>query len=119
MGWFNELQRVSVWPENAARLSDAFGDIDVSGLLGTPRAPTLVLHARGDLVCPFSEGRCLAAAIPGAQLVALESANHILLDGEPAFERLLAEVEGFVQGLDRAGAEGAPAQAPRPPAPAD
>ena len=43
------------------------------------------LHARGDRVVPVEEGRLLAARIPGARLVLLESANHILLADEPAW----------------------------------
>ena len=45
--------------------------------------PTLVLHARDDAICPIAEGRLLAAAIPGAEFVELDSRNHILLEHEP------------------------------------
>ena len=51
-------------------------------------APTLVAHARGDRVVPVEEGRLLAARIPGARFVLLESANHILLSDEPAWQRV-------------------------------
>ncbi len=51
--WVNDLQRVSTSPENAARLLQAFGDIDVTQLLPRVAAPTLVLHSRGDAPCPF------------------------------------------------------------------
>ncbi|MEA2935280.1 MAG: hypothetical protein QOD74_1926, partial [Variibacter sp.] len=37
-----------------------------------------------------------ARAIPGARFVALESQNHILLPKEPAWERMMAEVEAFL-----------------------
>ena len=58
--------------------------------------PTLVLHARDDHVVPFEEGRILAREIPGARFVPLDSRNHILLETEPAWERLLAEVRDFL-----------------------
>lgn len=95
IGWFNDLQRRTVTPENACRLQEVFGHIDVSDLLPQVRVPTLVIHARGDLVAPFEAGRGLAAAIPGARFVALDSNNHILLAQEPAFGRFLDEVRGF------------------------
>jgi pimeloyl-ACP methyl ester carboxylesterase len=59
--------------------------------------PTLVLHARDDRRVPLEQGRLLAAAIPGARFVTLDSSNHILLADEPAWTRFLAEVEGFLE----------------------
>jgi DNA-binding NarL/FixJ family response regulator len=67
------------------------------------RVPTLILHCRGDMRVPFEEGRKLAAAIPGARFVPLESGNHVLLPEEPAWEVLNAEVASFL-------GEGSPAQ---------
>lgn len=60
------------------------------------RAPTLVLHARGDGVATFGEGRKLAALIPGAQFVPLEGRNHVLLESEPAWPRFVEEVRRFL-----------------------
>ena len=97
MNWFNELQRKSVSPENAAKLHSAFGNINVSGLLGQVSTPTLVLHARDDAVVPFEQGREFASGIPNARFVPLDSGNHILLHNEPAFTRFLREVHDFVQ----------------------
>jgi pimeloyl-ACP methyl ester carboxylesterase len=93
--WFNELQRVTVSPENASRLHVAFGQIDVSALLPEVRVPVLVLHARGDMAVPFQSGREFATRIADARFVALDSENHILLAGEPAFAHFIQEVRGF------------------------
>lgn len=84
--WFNELCRITAEPDMAVRLLKARGEIDVTDLLPRVRVPTLVVHARDDEVVPFREGRRLAAEIPGAEFVALESCNHILLPDEPAWE---------------------------------
>ena len=65
-------------------------------LLGKVQAPTLVLHSRDDDVIPIAEGHILAAGIPGAQFVELDSKNHILLETEPAWERFCAEVLEFM-----------------------
>jgi len=96
--WFNELQRVSASPENAYRITEAIADADVTPLLASIRAPTLVLHATQDAMVGLEEGRLLAAGIPGARFVSLESQNHLLLDDEPAFARFLAEVRAFLAG---------------------
>ncbi|AYG63711.1 alpha/beta fold hydrolase (plasmid) [Rhizobium jaguaris] len=96
MDWFDELQRISVSPGNAGRLHEAFGEIDVSDVLSQVTVPTLVLHARKDAVVPFQSGREFAAGIPGARFVDLDSANHILLSSEPAFEQFIREVRRFV-----------------------
>jgi DNA-binding winged helix-turn-helix (wHTH) protein/alpha-beta hydrolase superfamily lysophospholipase len=95
MNWYNELQRMTVDPEMAEQLHHAFGDFDVSALLPKVKVPTLVMHAREDVICPFSAGLALAQGIPGARFVPLESSNHILLPDERAFSRLISELEGF------------------------
>ena len=94
--WFNELQRVSATPENAARMCAAFHMLDVRELVPRLDLPTLVLHATGDLRIPFNEGRLLASMIPGAGFVPLESRNHLLLESEPAWSRFLREVRAFL-----------------------
>jgi pimeloyl-ACP methyl ester carboxylesterase len=55
--WFNEMQRVSASPENAARFLAAVGDIDVTDLLAKVTVPTLVMHARDEARVPFEAGR--------------------------------------------------------------
>ena len=94
----SELQRVSSSPADALRILRSFYEIDVSESLPRISCPTLVLHARGDLRVGFEEGRSIAAAIPGARFVPLESDNHILLEHEPAFARFFAELDAFLPG---------------------
>lgn len=94
--WWTDLQRATTSADTAIRFRDACDEIDVSALLPLVRAPTLVLHSRGDTVSPFEEGRRIAAAIPHARFVELDSDNHVVMEGEPAWFRLLEEVEGFL-----------------------
>jgi pimeloyl-ACP methyl ester carboxylesterase len=78
----------------------AFGslsNIDVTGLLPSVRAPTLVLHCRNDAVQPFEEGRRMAAGISGSRFVALDGGNHLILEQEPAWARFLDEVTRFLE----------------------
>jgi pimeloyl-ACP methyl ester carboxylesterase/DNA-binding CsgD family transcriptional regulator len=95
IAWFNELCRRTSSGEMAARLLEARSQVEVSGLLGEIKAPTLVIHSRDDEVCPISEARHLAAGIPNAQFVELDSRNHILLEDEPAWARFQDAVLDF------------------------
>jgi pimeloyl-ACP methyl ester carboxylesterase/DNA-binding CsgD family transcriptional regulator len=99
----SELQRVSATPRDAVRLLRAMWELDVSASLPNVRSPTLVVHARGDLRCPFEQGRAIASTIPEARFVPLESQNHILLEHEPAFEQFFDELNTFVPGAPGAG----------------
>jgi class 3 adenylate cyclase/pimeloyl-ACP methyl ester carboxylesterase len=96
VGTFNELQRKTTSTECAARYYDTTGEIDVVGLLADLQVPTLVMHARADAQVPFECGRQLAAGIPGAKFVALQSNNHLLLEQDPATERFFEEVRLFL-----------------------
>jgi serine/threonine protein kinase/TolB-like protein/pimeloyl-ACP methyl ester carboxylesterase/Flp pilus assembly protein TadD len=96
MNWFNQLQRVAASPENAHRILTASGDIDVLDLLPRVAVPTLVFHCREDALVPFENGRTMAAAIPGARFVPLNSKNHLLLETEPAWQVFLSEVRDFL-----------------------
>ena len=95
VGWFNDLCRKTTSPEIAARLLETRATIDVLELLDRVQAPTLILHSRDDDVIPIEEGHILAAGIPGAQFVELDSKNHIILESEPAWQRFCAEVLDF------------------------
>lgn len=98
---FNEMQRRTTSPDNAARLMSSFGDFDAAEQLARVRAPTLVVHSRHDALIPFSWGREMAAGIPGARFVPLESHNHLLLREEPAWGRFVTELRRFLGEPDR------------------
>lgn len=94
--WFNELQRVSTSPGNAVRMLRRFEDVDVSDLLPQVRCPTLVLHATRDMRVPFAEGRLIAGGIEQARLAPLDSANHLMVQSDPAWPRWQEEVREFL-----------------------
>jgi pimeloyl-ACP methyl ester carboxylesterase/DNA-binding CsgD family transcriptional regulator len=94
--WFNDLERVTATPENAAAIVEAIYQVDISTEAESIRVPTLILHARNDARVPFEEGRRLATLIPSARFVPLESRNHVLLKDEPAWPRFLQEFRAFV-----------------------
>jgi pimeloyl-ACP methyl ester carboxylesterase/DNA-binding winged helix-turn-helix (wHTH) protein len=94
--WLVDLQRITTSPENAARIRNACDEIDVVDLLPKVQAPTLVIHCRHDNVAPVEQGRLLARSIPHAKFVTLDSDNHVVLAGEPAWPRLVGEIDAFL-----------------------
>jgi len=103
--WFNDLCRRTTTPEIATRLLTARGNLDVRDLLRQVRVPTLVVHARNDEIVPFAAGKRLAAEIPNAEFVALDSRNHILLADEPAWAQFKDAVLDFTGRPRAAGTE--------------
>jgi len=69
--------------------------LDVSHLLRSVQVPTLVVHARDDIV-PIQLGRFLADAIPGARMLEVEGSDHAPWFTEP--EVIAGEVEQFLTG---------------------
>ena len=113
MTWVDELMRRSTTTENAVAFRRARMDVDVTDLLPQLDVPTLVMHSRGDQMNPIAGSRRLAAEIPGARLVTLESDNHVLLDGEPATEVFFAALADFLAPDAAAAATGVPVEVPR------
>jgi pimeloyl-ACP methyl ester carboxylesterase/DNA-binding CsgD family transcriptional regulator len=99
MAWYDELQRRSTSAETAIRLYRARAEVDVTELAPRVTASALVAHATGDRVVPFEEGRILASLLPTAELLPLESTNHILLADEPAWTEFLAALHAFLGAL--------------------
>jgi len=98
--WWDDLQRVSTSPGNAARVMQACDEIDVRDLLPSVSVPTLVFHCDRDQVTPPEEGRILASEIPDARFVPLPSANHVLLADEPAWKIFAHELGVFLGWRD-------------------
>lgn len=100
LAWFDEFQRQTTSPRNAARFQDAFGDIDVRHRLDQIQVPTIVLHSKGDQRIPLAQGREVASGIPDAHFVPLESRNHVLVDYEPAWRTAMNAVRHFMKAHD-------------------
>ncbi|MDH5821957.1 alpha/beta fold hydrolase [Luteimonas sp. RD2P54] len=96
LDWFNEFQRRTASAENAVRFLEAFSTIDVRHRLADVRAPTLVIHARGDQRVPIEQGAALASGIREAELVTLDCDSHLPLDREPAHAHMLACIHRFL-----------------------
>jgi DNA-binding NarL/FixJ family response regulator len=97
MEWVDDLQRMSTSTANMLAAREARKHDDVRDLLPSIGQPTLVLHARGDQTMPFALGMEVAAAIPDARMVTLESRDHMLLPGEPASRVFHEEMTAFLE----------------------
>jgi class 3 adenylate cyclase/pimeloyl-ACP methyl ester carboxylesterase len=104
---FNELQRVSASADNVVGVMTAVLDMDVTQLLPQVRAPTLVIHRRGDTAVPFESGRELATGIPGARFLPLDGRNHWPLPSEPGVAVMGKAIFEFL-GEGEEGAAAAP-----------
>jgi hypothetical protein len=75
--WFDELQRVSTSPENAARLLERGAEIDVRPLLPQIKAPTLVYTAIATALCLRSAAaRCRRDPWRAVRLAAERESPH-------------------------------------------
>jgi len=93
---FNQLLRLTTTAENGVALLRTLVESDMQDLLPNLLCPTLVFHSRQSAVLTFDEGRQVAALVPDARFVPLESRNHILLDTEPAWKQFVHELDEFL-----------------------
>lgn len=91
-----KFERMSCSPGAIKTLLQMNRRIDVTSILPTVRVPTLVLHSRADAMVPVSEGKKLAAAIPGAKYVEHDSLPHACF--VTGSEQLAGDIEEFVTG---------------------
>jgi len=97
LAWFDEFQRRSTSPTNAALFQEAFGHIDVRHRLAEVDVPTIVFHSKEDQRIPLELGRALADGIRDAEFVPLDSRNHILVDKEPALQVCTRRIGRFLE----------------------
>ncbi|MEO0772921.1 MAG: alpha/beta fold hydrolase [Pseudomonadota bacterium] len=92
---FVEMQARSITAENAVLLRKAVDRFDVLEDLPHVTQPVLVVHAQGDGVHPMSQGQLLASRLPNAEFRMLDSANHVPLPQDPAWEELISAILSF------------------------
>jgi pimeloyl-ACP methyl ester carboxylesterase/DNA-binding CsgD family transcriptional regulator len=103
--WWRRLEQETATPDVATRTLGVLQGIDVLDLARQVQAPTLVAHARSDARIPFEQGMALASAIPGAQFLPLDSANHVLLEDEAAWPVLCDALVDFLPPAEPAPAD--------------
>jgi pimeloyl-ACP methyl ester carboxylesterase len=96
LDWFNEYLLLAANAKNAAALMSAFADWDVRSKLTRIKVPTLVIHSLGDKAVPALSGREIAATIPGAEFIGLDSTSHLLLEHEPSAQQFIDIIHDFI-----------------------
>ncbi|MUL82515.1 MULTISPECIES: adenylate/guanylate cyclase domain-containing protein [unclassified Mycolicibacterium] len=89
------FERMSASPGMARATLEAAFRIDIRPILPTIAAPTLVVHASGDLI-PVQGGRYLADHIPGARMLEVDGADHAPWIVDP--DEIASEIEEFLTG---------------------
>jgi len=79
---FARYQRACSTAETARSLLAMSYGLDVEGLLGSVRAPTLVVQRDHDRAVPLAQAESLAEGIVGAQLVVLPGRSHLPYMGD-------------------------------------
>ena len=85
--FFTRLQHDSATLEDFVAFLKADDQIDTTALLSQIRAPTLVVHLRGDQIVPLEYGRQIAALIPGARFVIVEGRDKLVVAGDGEAEQ--------------------------------
>jgi pimeloyl-ACP methyl ester carboxylesterase len=94
--WWSRYLRMSASPASAWALNNMNYEIDVRQLLPSIRVPTLVIHATRDRTIPIESGRYLAEHMPEAQLIELDTEDHLPYVGCP--EEIVDHIEEFLTG---------------------
>jgi DNA-binding winged helix-turn-helix (wHTH) protein/predicted alpha/beta hydrolase family esterase len=90
------LQAASADAERAVAIRNCCSYYDEVGVLQAVKAPVLVAHSLNDSIHPFSQAQLIAAHLPDARILQLETSNHLISPHEPAFETLMQAIEGFL-----------------------
>ncbi len=95
-----KMMRQSGTTEAMTMLRDAVNHTSVLHLLPKVQCPTLIVHGRKDTVHPLSEAKRLASGIPNAELLILETANHLPLLGHTTWETFFEAFSSFLKSSE-------------------
>ena len=84
----------------ALRIRDLVNADSVADLLHKVTCPTLIVQGRDNAVHPLSEAHKLASGIPNAELVVLDTANHVPMPGNSVWDDYLATLLAFLDTPD-------------------
>jgi class 3 adenylate cyclase len=93
--WTTYWLSAASWPESADEIT-AMGPVDIRGLLGAVRVPTLVLHRTGDGAADVRASRYMAERLPSATLRELPGDDHFPFFGDQ--DAVVAMTQEFLTG---------------------
>ena len=83
-------------PQNLSRYREVIDNFDITELLPRIQVPCLVLHCKDDRMHPIEQGRILAAGIPDARFITLNSDNHNITENDPCWPVDEREIHAFL-----------------------
>jgi class 3 adenylate cyclase len=92
--WWARFERLSASPSAVIKLRQMNSEIDVTPILPSIQAPTLIIHRVDDVRCSVKNARDMAAAIRNAKMVELPGKDHLVWLEESGI--VLAEIRKFV-----------------------
>ena len=92
----SHMVRTASDKEQVAKMREFLNSTDIGDMLPKVKAPTLILHSRGDILHPISEAQRLALGIEGSELISLDSNNHYILPHEDDWDFHLSKIESFL-----------------------
>lgn len=98
--YWARYQQLSASPASAMRSFWAAVNTDVTDLLDTIEAPTLVLHPERDLIAPVAWGRYLADRIRDAQFIGLDSDVDLICVSD-VIDEMARHIDAFIGHLGR------------------
>lgn len=93
------IERLCASPGMARATLASGSRLDVSDLLDSVDVPTLIVHAKGDLV-PIQNARMMARRIPGARLLEVDGVDHAPWFSSP--DEIVGEIEELLTGTRHA-----------------
>lgn len=98
--WWAKFERLGASPSAVIELRKNNAEIDVTSVLPSIQAPTLILHRTGDLRIRVKAAREMANAIPNAKLVELPGDDHFVwLDDTGTVIEEIRKFVGATQAL--------------------
>lgn len=97
--WHQRYERLSADQDSLRELLELTFDNDVREVVGSIRAPLLVLHRIDDRVVPIARSRELLELNPRARLIELDGSDHVFYAGDT--EEWLRAFEHFVTAAVR------------------
>lgn len=102
---FKRFFRMSWSPSAAAARMASAQNLDLRGELRTLQLPTLVVQSRENDFCPVEHGRYLAARLPQAEYLELESSANMVWLKDDCLPEIARALEAFLTGEVRATAD--------------
>jgi DNA-binding CsgD family transcriptional regulator len=84
-------------PDGSLKQQEAF-DHSLHATTTPGNAERIICTHATNSIIPFEGGRAIAALIPDARFVPLETRNHDILADEPAWQQMIEELDDFLPG---------------------